>query len=351
MELIENNKNSSLLSEKKKREKFLIDNEFSFSRNFDISKKSFIKAGGICNIFVQPHSLDQFIVLIRFLRSNERSFKVVGNLSNLLFQGGIINTIIISTRKLGQHGYVGNDKYYMETGTLLPRQSKLLSRAGYLGFSGLVGIPGTIGGAIFMNAGAYDCQISDNLKYVTCINENSEICELSKDELSFGWRSSAFQETFKKYIILSAVFELRSGDLKSIQAHMDAVSTDRKTYQESRYPNLGSTFATKDIYGDLSKYYFFYRVGHIMIKILTKMYFGNKNICYAKWMNKYSQIYFHLKPTSKVGFSDKTFNCVINRGGASGNELAEFIAKIQRAIEFKIPLEVEIFHDQVGSSV
>jgi UDP-N-acetylmuramate dehydrogenase len=294
---------------------------------------------------VQPSSIDQLVDLIISLRSQHIPFKIIGNLTNIIFPGAKINTTIISTQKLHRYNFSDKNKFYAETGTMLPQMSRFLSRKGYEGYSGLVGIPGTIGGAVFMNAGAYGCQISDNLKYTTCLNDNNEICELSKDELSFGWRSSAFQGTFKKYVILSAVFELKSGNLKRIEEHIEKVTIHRKTYQESEYPNLGSTFATKDIYGDLSKYYFFYKLGYIMAKLITKIYFGDKNKFYAKWMNKFSQIYFHLKPTANVDFSDKTFNCLINKGGASANELIEFITKIQEATKYKIPLEIEIFQD------
>jgi UDP-N-acetylmuramate dehydrogenase len=243
------------------------------------------------------------------------------------------------------------NKFYVEAGAMLPYMSRLLSGKGFEGYSGLVGIPGTIGGAIFMNASAYDCQISDNLKYATCLNDSNEICELSKDELSFNWRSSAFQNKFKKYVILSAVFQLKSGNLKSIQEHIEKVSIHRKKYQENDYPNLGSTFATKDIYGDLSKYFLLYKLVHILVKIITKIYLGDQNIFYAKWMNILSQLYFNLKPTATFDFSDHTFNCLINKGGAEANELIEFIRRIQKATKYKIPLEIEIFPDNYRNGI
>lgn len=331
-------------------EKYLINNELLYFKDFEIAKKSYLKVGGVCSFFVQPSSINQLTDLIVFLRSHNIPFKIIGNLTNIIFQGTRIQTTIISTRKIHRYKFTDNQTFYAETGAMLPHMAGLLSRHGYGGYSGLVGIPGTIGGAVFMNAGAYGCQISENLKYATCLNDRNEICELSKEELSFSWRNSAFQGALNKYIILSAVFTLIPGDSKSLQEHIKKVAIHRKTYLESKYPNLGSTFATKNIYGDLSKYYFFYRLVHVAAKIITKIYLGDKNYFYARWMNQFTQKYFDLKATANVAFSDKTFNCIINKGGASADEIIEFITRIQQVTKNRLPLEIEIFRDKVGST-
>jgi UDP-N-acetylmuramate dehydrogenase len=324
---------------------YLINKGIEFQRNFDIAKRSFIKAGGICTFFIQPQSLDQFIDLIQFLFGEGIPFKVVGNLSNVLFQSGRINTIIISTLKLTKHGYGENNKYHAETGVLLPKLAKILSTAGYAGFSGLVGIPGTIGGAVYMNAGAYGNEISDCLSYVRCLTDQGVLLEINKENLLFKWRSSAFQNELKNYMVLDAVFNLVKGDSDDIKAHMIKTVQHRKKYQENKFPNLGSIFATKDIYSDISKHFLLYNFCHFLIKVFNKLTFWNKSKKYARIMNRFTQHYFHLKSTETVGFSDATFNCIVNRGNATASEIIDFIKKVQIAIHYCVRLEIEIIEN------
>jgi UDP-N-acetylmuramate dehydrogenase len=331
--------------EESKINEYLIDNDIEFKKNFDISKRSLIKAGGICSFFIQPQSLDKFIDIIRFFRSKGMLFRVVGNLSNVIFQGGRIDTIIISTRKLKKHGYVESNKYYAETGVLLPKLATNLSKAGYAGFSGIVGIPGTVGGAVYMNAGAYGNEISDCLSYVRCLTDQCDLIEIHKENLLFKWRSSAFHNKLKDYIVLDAVFNLIKGSSEDIMAHINKAVQHRKKYQENRYPNIGSIFATKDIYSDISKHFLCYKLCHFLIRVFIKIALWNKSDRYARIMNSFTQYYFHLKPTEKVGFSETTFNCIVNRGNATASEIINFIKKVQIAIDYCVRLEIEIIED------
>jgi UDP-N-acetylmuramate dehydrogenase len=324
---------------------YLIDNAIEFKKNFDISKRSLIKAGGICSFFVQPQSINKFIDIIRLLRSKGMPFRVVGNLSNVIFQSGRTEKIIISTRKLNKHGYLENNKYYAETGVLLPKLAMNLSKAGYTGFSGIVGIPGTIGGAVYMNAGAYGNEISDCLSYVRCLTDQCDLIEIQKEDLLFKWRSSAFHNKLKDYIILDTVFTLLKGSSEDIMANINKAVQHRQKYQENRYPNLGSIFATKDIYGDISKHFLCYKLCYFLIRAFIKIALWNKSDNYAKIMNCFTQYYFHLKPTEKVGFSDTTFNCIVNRGNATASEIIDFIKKVQIAIDYCVQLEIEIFEN------
>jgi UDP-N-acetylmuramate dehydrogenase len=147
----------------------------SHKRNFELSKRSPMKAGGTCDYFFEPNSKEQLVELIKGLRQIHKEFIVVGFMSNVIFRGGRIRTPIIFTGKLKTFRLEVDDRVHVDAGCSLSFVANELTQKGFKGFSGLSGFPATIGGAIFMNASCYGNSISDHLDYVECIDKEGSL--------------------------------------------------------------------------------------------------------------------------------------------------------------------------------
>jgi len=325
--------------------KFLLDAEITFQTEVSLASFSMMRAGGVCSYFVTPNSIDKLQILLAFLKSKGVPFRVVGKLSNVLFRDGLIKTIIISTCKLRNHGFNADGEYRTESGASVPEMAHQLSQAGYVGFSGLVGLPASIGGAVYMNADCYGNAISDFLVRVKCCNELGDIVEFKKDVLDFSWRHSVFQQDCNGCVILEAFFAPERGDITQIQVHMSESTVNRQTFQDHRYPNLGSIFATRDIYRAIGNRFAFYNLGYWLTRFWVKFHKRDRAILWARLINQYTQRYFKIGDTDQVGFSEYTFNCIVNKGGANASELISFIHHVEESIESCVPLEIEIFED------
>ena len=130
-----------------------------------------------------------------------------------------------------------------ECGSLLPELSRFALHNSLKGFEGLEGIPGTVGAAIFMNAGAYGSEIKDTLSSVDVILKNGEIKNYKKDDLNLSYRNSIFRTSKKDEIILRGYFKVKFGDPLSMYNKMSLFHNKRHKYQEWMYPNLGSLYS------------------------------------------------------------------------------------------------------------
>ena len=220
---------------------------------------------------------------------------------------------------------------------MLSRFVRKLAARGIRGFEGLEGIPGTIGGAIFMNAGACGYEISDNLIDINVLTEDGKIkCFLKKD-LRFAYRHSIFKEE-NIGIILNARFRIKYGNKNGINAKIKYFSDNRRTYQEHRYPNLGSIFATQDLYFEIAKHHLGYKVILYFIRKLNIILRSIDN----KLVNKTTCWYFSLR-FKKQPFSDKTMNCLVNNN-ITTKEAIEYINIIKKLTKNSVPLENEIVY-------
>ena len=231
---------------------WLIKNEISFKENFDLSFRSWIKAGGIIKLYINPSNIEEVKDIVSFLKSEKITYYILGNISNTLIRDGNIYTPIINLQKIQNIDQISSNVYSVGAGTSISRFANFFSKKGFSGIQGLVGIPGSVGGGVFMNASSYGSCISDFLTSVIFMDEYGKIHKKKKDQLFFDWRSSYFHK--KNLIILKIEFEFTKKEnqlkldncIKEIKAH-------RSFYQENNFPNLGSLFATRNIYKDLSK--------------------------------------------------------------------------------------------------
>lgn len=326
---------------------WLSEKGIHFQKNVELAKLSHIKAGGCCRVLVKPTTEDQLAVLLRMLAERGIPYKVLGNLSNVLFRDGDIRTVCISTRGLrGLH--IHDETVTAEAGVMLPTLARRLVHLGFQGFAGLVGVPASIGGAVFMNASCYGDAISDYLLDVRCMDRNGNAYVFGVSELGFTWRHSAFHDRLAGYIILAARFRLIPGSKTAEIERMERVKIDRKTYQENALPNLGSTFATIDIYGDIAKRFFGYKCGLFLVKLITRLLrVITMRRChwYPGLARQYTKFYFRLKGSNAVDYSASTFNCVVNLGGAKADDIIDFVIETHRAIGKCVPLEIELWKD------
>lgn len=197
------------------------------------------KVGGICKYFITPKDLDELIDLVKYLKNKNIKYMILGNGSNTIFSSKDYDGVIINLTNLNSKEII-DDKIYVEAGYQLIKLSMDALNNSLSGLEFAAGIPGNIGGAIFMNAGAYKSDMSDLVETVTFLDENLELKTLKKEDLEFSYRKSIFQKN--NYIIISTVLKLEYGNKDEIKELMDKRKARRLESQPLEYPSAGSVF-------------------------------------------------------------------------------------------------------------
>lgn len=206
--------------------------------NEPMSKHTTFKIGGPADIFVKVNSEEELKFILEHAKKNSIPVTVIGNGSNLLVKDKGIRGIVIKLDL--KEITIEGKSIYVETGVLLTKLARVACDNSLTGIEFLMGIPGTFGGAIFMNAGAYGGQISDKLVEITYINENLEIETIKKADAKFNYRCSIFQE--KKWIILNGKLQLEKGNKEKIIREMQNFLDKRLQNHPLQFPNAGSIF-------------------------------------------------------------------------------------------------------------
>lgn len=215
--------------------------------NEKMSKYTTMRVGGPCDCIVFPDEISKIKEVIDFCKNENITFFVIGNGSNLLVKDEGIHGVVI---KLGHRfSKIELDGEYIlaYAGATMPALSQLAKKNSLKGLEFACGIPGTIGGGVKMNAGAYGSQISDVLYEVTYMDEKEEIKTIKNKDCSFGYRKSIFTIN-PNYVILSAKFKLERGNIDEIENKMKENSLARKAKQPLEYPNFGSVFKRPEGY-------------------------------------------------------------------------------------------------------
>ncbi len=220
--------------------------DFEVCENEPLKKHSTFRIGGMAKYAIFPLGVNDFIAAINFAKCRNLKFCVIGKGSNVLFDDSGYDGVVIFTGKMTASDYEHTENGYdisVSCGRLLTDFSVEVGRKFILsGMEFAYGIPGTVGGAVYMNAGAYGSQMSDVVSrcdYFDC--DSGKICTASAQELEFSYRKSLFSEN-KNYIVLSATFSLKFGDKKVIAEKMRANMQSRRDKQPLEYPSAGSTF-------------------------------------------------------------------------------------------------------------
>ena len=199
------------------------------------------RIGGCADYYVQPSSIEELQSLIRFLNKSDIEYCVIGNGSNLLVSDkGIRGVVIQLSDTFDEVEYIDDVTVKVMSGMMLSRLGNKLADKGLAGFEFATGIPGSVGGAVRMNAGAYGGEIKDIIVSADVLDRSGRLISLSRDELELGYRTSCIAAM--DYIVVSAVFRLQKGDTDTIKALIKELAVKRRAKQPLEYPSAGSTF-------------------------------------------------------------------------------------------------------------
>ena len=219
--------------------KFLLDNGIEAHFDESLKKHTTFRVGGNAVCIALPDSVEKTAKLIRFLSDNNIRTYFLGNGSNVIFKDEGFDGVIIKSSNLKDFNITGT-MLTCGAGVLMTACSKALQEKGLSGLEFCYGIPGNIGGGLYMNAGAYGGEISSCLISVTYIDENGEINTINKDECEYAYRHSVFMS--KNWFIVSAVFELELKDSTEMLEFMEDIMQRRRDKQPLDKPSAGSSF-------------------------------------------------------------------------------------------------------------
>lgn len=210
-----------------------------------MSEHIYFKVGGTVDILLTPSNTEQIKKSISICKENEIPFYILGNGSNILVKDGGIRGVVIKLSNIDNITVDGN-KITAECGALLKDVSIAAAKESLTGFEFACGIPGSVGGAVFMNAGAYDGEISFVIEKAEVLNDKQELITLNKDELDLGYRQSIVMK--KGYVVISATFNLEKGNKEKIDNRVNELTVRREERQPLEYPSAGSTFKRPEGY-------------------------------------------------------------------------------------------------------
>lgn len=267
------------------------------------------RTGGPADYFVMPETKEELRETVSLLKSARKPYYIVGNGSNLLISDtGYRGTVIQIYKEMSEITVNGN-VIRAQAGALLSRIAGKALESGLTGFEFAAGIPGTLGGACVMNAGAYGGEMKDVLSEVLVLTPEGEFVTLSSEELEFGYRTSVIAK--KGYIVLEASVLLSEGAEKEIRERMEELRKKRVSKQPLEYPSAGSTFKRPE--------------GYFAGKLIEDAGLRGFRIGGAQ-------------------VSEKHCGFVINRGDATSAEILELMRQVSARVEeqFGVVLEPEV---------
>lgn len=324
-------------------EDFLRNEFIPYKRDFDLKYETYFKSGGRAKLYIMPHDLDDFVEIIRFLGAKGVPYKVIGLSTNVLFLNELEYGVIITTKN-STFLKVNGNRFEVGCGYMLSDLVRAALINGYGGIEGLEGVPGTIGGGVVMNAGAYGYTISDYLCSVTCVDVSGNLFSLDKEACKFSYRDSVFK-CFENYVIVSAVFELPLVDRRDSASKIEVFHIARHSYQEFSFPNLGSMYSIRqDFYRELLKGSIKYSFVCFLLKLLYKnpvsKFLQRKRPNNAVF-NKLAMRYMSMSKSAYQP-SIKSMNILINDGVATTEDLLTYISSVRGVINKSAPVENEI---------
>jgi len=207
--------------------------------NESLKKHTTYGIGGLADLMIFPKSKQDLIKVIEIINENKIQLTILGSGSNVLVSDNGIRGAVISLKNSLKQIEVDENILYAECGTMLGKIVKHAVKNNLIGLENLNGVPGTLGGALIMNAGAWGGEISENLIHVEVINSKSEIQKIQKKDLNFSYRQSSFN---KDDILLSAKFNLKKADKDIIKENFIEAQSGRKKSQPLNKRSAGSLF-------------------------------------------------------------------------------------------------------------
>lgn len=267
------------------------------------------RIGGPADCFLQIENETQIKGVLRYLNLVEMPYFVLGNGSNLLVNDSGYRGIILQIGPKMSEITVEGTRIVAKAGALLSRVARVAMEHNLTGLEFASGIPGTVGGGVMMNAGAYDGEMSQAVTLVKVISRDGETLELDRETMEFGYRTSTIRNN--SFIVTEVTLELQSGDRDIIKAKMEDLMAQRREKQPLEYPSAGSTFKRPE--------------GYFAGKLITDAGLKGFQIGGAK-------------------VSDKHCGFVINTGSATAQDVRSLISKIQERVKdkFRVDLETEV---------
>ena len=286
--------------------------------NEKLSHYTYTKTGGPADALVFPKTKDEVAAIVAWVNEKQIPLTVLGNSSNVIIKDGGIRGIVMILTEMN-HMEVKRHRLIVQSGARLIDASRmaLAERLSDLEFA--CGIPGSVGGAVYMNAGAYDGEVEEVIESVVVITREGKIKTYEKNELEFSYRHSKLQETNE--IVLEVVFHLEKGKQETIKARMDDLTALRESKQPLEYPSCGSVFKRP--------------TGYFTGKLIQEA--GLQGLIWGG---------------AQVSMKHAGF--IVNINSATATDYIELIAHIKEVImeHYGVPLETEvriIGEDTVGS--
>ena len=268
------------------------------------------KIGGNCIALIEPREISDIIEAVKICRKNNIKFFVIGNGSNLLVPDEGYNGVIIKLKSEFSTIQVEGEYLIVNSGAKLSEVYTVAYENSLTGFEFASGIPGTIGGAIYMNAGAYGGEMKDIVESVEVLDlDNFELRELKNEELEFSYRKSIIQR--RNYIVTTIKLKLQKGNKEKINAVYEDLRERRNSKQPLNFGSAGSTFKRPE--------------GHFASKLIEDA--GLKG--------------YHI---NDAWVSEKHSGFIVNKGNASFKEVMELIEYVQKVVfeKFGVKLETEV---------
>lgn len=274
-----------------------------------MSRHTTFRIGGSADYFVKPGNADEVAAVIAVCRECSIPYFILGNGSNLLVSDDGYRGMIINIMDNMDSVTVDGRIITAQAGAMLVRVSVMARDNALTGLEFASGIPGTIGGAVYMNAGAYGGEMKNVVKTVRAIDEYGRIYELDSEKMDFSYRHSIVEE--RKLIVLEVTLELEHGSREAIDDRMKELAEARRSKQPLEYPSAGSTFKRPE------------------------GYFAGKLIMDAG-LRGYS--------VGGAQVAEKHCGFVINKGGATASDVVELIRDVQHDVDdkFGVTLEPEV---------
>ena len=264
--------------------------------------------GGPADLMVFPNNKEDLIRVIEIINENNMQLTILGSGSNILVSDNGIRGVVISLKKSLKEVNVNENILYAECGAMLGKIVRLAVRNNLIGLENLNGVPGTLGGALIMNAGAWGGEISENLVNVELINSKNELKKVPKKDINFSYRKSSFD---KNDILLSAEFNLKKAEKNLIKENFSKAQSGRTSSQPLDKRSAGSLFKNPR--------------NNSAGKLLDNAGLKGFSIGGAK-------------------ISEKHANFFINDGNASSSEMLQLIKKAHKEVkkQFDIDLSLEV---------
>lgn len=286
----------------------LLGKEYVLSEE-SMARHTTFKTGGPADLFLLPQTAQEMADAIHILQKHQIAYMIIGNGSNLLVRDGGIRGAVIQLAANMQQVEVKENRLYVQCGALLSTVAAKAAQAGLTGLEFAAGIPGTFGGAVVMNAGAYGGEIKDVLFSVDVLTKELEIVTLPAEALELSYRHSIIPE--QEYIVLGGTLQLQTGQQDVIYAKMAELAQQRREKQPLQYPSAGSTFKRPE--------------GYFAGKLISDAGLKGKTIGGAQVSEKHA------------GF-------IVNIGDATAKDILDLIAYCQTVVkaQFGVQLETEV---------